>query len=614
VVLSGAAMLLRSALQVVLGGSYPFLLQFLAILAAARFLGLGPALAAMLVALTPSIIGLTNHIQPQQPNGRFVGLTGVVIICALLSWLMDRQGRMRAEVVDSTKLAAERLQQLTIEIAQREREQEFAAQLHAIVESSEDAIISNDLDGIIRSWNHGAEQLFGYPEEAAIGQPISLVVPEERQHEEAGILMRIMEGLPVKHFETVRQHKDGRLIQVSLTISPVRDAEGNVTGASNIARDITERIHFEEQVRQTQKLESLGVLAGGLAHDFNNLLTGVMGNASLAAEELGADHAAAPHLAEILNASERAALLVRQMLAYAGKGRFVMQRLDLSGQISEIAPFIRTSLSSSIRLELELARDLPAVECDASQLQQLVMNLAINAGEAIEGQGTVTITTLARQSDAEPQVILRVKDTGCGMDETTQARIFDPFFTTKFTGRGLGLAAVLGIIRSHKGSIAVDSTPGVGSTFTVVLPATRSTAENSARELNPDLRGNGNVLVVDDEDLVRNMARVALERCGYTVEVADDGAVAVESVAARPSYFDAVLLDLTMPVMGGDQALKEIHAIRADIPVILSSGFSEGEALRRFADRGLSGFLQKPYSASLLARKMKQAIEQRRRQ
>jgi CheY-like chemotaxis protein len=315
-----------------------------------------------------------------------------------------------------------------------------------------------------------------------------------------------------------------------------------------------------------------------------------------------------------LNASERAALLVRQMLAYAGKGRFVMQRLDLSGQISEIAPFIRTSLSSSIKLELELAKDLPAIECDASQLQQLVMNLAINAGEAIEGQGTVTITTLARQSDAEPQVILRVKDTGCGMDETTQARIFDPFFTTKFTGRGLGLAAVLGIIRSHKGSIAVDSTPGVGSTFTVVLPATRSTAENSARELNPDLRGNGNVLVVDDEDLVRNMARVALERCGYTVEVADDGAVAVESVAARPSYFDAVLLDLTMPVMGGDQALKEIHAIRADIPVILSSGFSEGEALRRFADRGLSGFLQKPYSASLLARKMKQAFEQRRRQ
>ncbi len=421
---------------------------------------------------------------------------------AFSSWLLDRQGRMRAEVEDSAKLAAERLEQLTIEIAQREREQEFAAQLHAIVESSEDAIISNDLDGIIRSWNHGAEQLFGYPEEVAIGQPISLVVPDDRQHEETGILMRILEGLPVKHFETVRQHKDGRLIQVSLTISPVRDAKGNVTGASSIARDITERIHFEEQVRQTQKLESLGVLAGGLAHDFNNLLTGVMGNASLAAEELGADHAAAPHLTEILNASERAALLVRQMLAYAGKGRFVMQRLDLSGQISEIAPFIRTSLSSSIKLELELAKDLPAVECDASQLQQLVMNLAINAGEAIGEQGTVTITTFARQSDSEPQVILKVKDTGCGMDETTQARIFDPFFTTKFTGRGLGLAAVLGIIRSHKGSIAVDSTPGVGSTFTVVLPATRSTAENSSRELNPDLRGNGNVLVVDDEDLV----------------------------------------------------------------------------------------------------------------
>ena len=517
---------------------------------------------------------------------------------------------MRMQVNTTTQLAADRLEQLSVEVAQREREQVIAAQLRAIVESSEDAIISKDLDSTIRSWNRGAEQLFGYSESEAIGKPISLVVPEDRLHEEAGILERIRQGLPVKHFETVRQHKDGRLIPVSLTISPVHDGKGNLTGASHIARDISERIRFEEQIRQTQKLESLGVLAGGLAHDFNNLLTGVMGNASLAVEDVGPDSPAVPRLAQIMDASERAALLVRQMLAYAGKGRFVVQRLDLSAQVAEILPLIRTSVSPSVQLDLHLVKDLPAVEADPAQMQQLIMNLVINAGEAVPGHGTVTVTTSTRQSDSELQVILEVKDTGCGMDEETRARIFDPFFTTKFTGRGLGLAAVLGIIRSHNGSISVESAPGVGSVFTVVLPAIASAADSTPRDPHFPLRGHGHVLVVDDEDLVRNMARIALERSGYTVETAPDGAVAVATVAARPTAFDAVLLDLTMPTMGGDEALKEILAIRADLPVILSSGFSEVEALSRFASRGLAGFLQKPYTASALARKMKIAVEE----
>ncbi len=604
-------MLLRHVLDPLLGDHYPFLLQFFAMLAAARFLGFGPGCTALSAALSPSLYVFLRHAQPEPPIARFVGLSGAVLFCLFLIWLLDRQGCMRAEVMRSARLAAERLEQLSVEVAHHERDQEFAAQLRDIVESSDDAIISKDMDGIIQSWNHGAERLFGYSNGETLGQPISLVVPEDRRHEEAGILARIAGGLPVKHFETVRQHKDGRLIHVSLTISPVRDNNGRIVGASHIARDITERIQFEEQLRQGQKLESLGVLAGGLAHDFNNLLTGVMGNASLMAEELGPESTAAPRLAEILTASERAALLVRQMLAYAGKGRFVMQRLDLSAQVAEIAPLIRTSISTSVQLELHLATRLPAVESDASQIQQLIMNLATNAGEAIEGHGTVTITTSARQVGFEHQVCLEVRDTGCGMDAATRARIFDPFFTTKFPGRGLGLAAVLGIIRSHDGSISLESTPGGGSTFTVALPAIPSAADPIPGDPQLDLRGNGHVLVVDDEDLVRNMARTALERCGYTVELASDGLLAVQAVTARPACFDAVLLDLTMPAMNGDEALKEIHAIRSDIPVILSSGFSETEALHRFEHRGLAGFLQKPYTASVLARKVKQAIDRR---
>jgi len=446
-----------------------------------------------------------------------------------------------------------------------------------------------------------------------VGQPISIVMPADRRFEEAGIIQRIREGLPVKHFETVRQHKDGRPIHVSLTISPVRDGTGTVIGASHIARDITERMKLEEQMRQTQKLESLGVLAGGLAHDFNNLLTGVMGNASLVADDLGPDSPSAARLKEILNASERAALLVRQMLAYAGKGRFVTQRIDLSAQIREIVPLIRSSIAPSVQVELKLANDLPPIESDPSQVQQLIMNLAINAGEAIQGHGMVSFTTSMRRSDSEVQVVLEVKDNGCGMDQETCARIFDPFFSTKFTGRGLGLAAVLGIIRSHHGSISVESALGLGSTFTVVLPGAASLAKTApVPELQFEADCDAHVLVVDDEDVVRNMARLALERCGYSVEMASDGALAVAAVAAHPAQFDAVLLDLTMPAMDGDEALREIRAIRADLPVILSSGFSETEALRRFADRGLAGFLQKPYTASALARKMKLAIGVRR--
>jgi nitrogen-specific signal transduction histidine kinase/CheY-like chemotaxis protein len=404
--------------------------------------------------------------------------------------------------------------------------------------------------------------------------------------------------------------KDGREIAVSLTISPILDSRGNVVGVSHIARDVGGRREIEEQIRQTQKLESLGVLAGGLAHDFNNLLTGILGNASLLQEEIDPVHPAQARVREIICAGERAAVLVKQMLAYAGKGRFVVQRLDLSRQISEIVPLIRSSLAPGVQLNLHLSSGLPPVEVDPAQMQQLVMNLAINAAEAIgNGPGTVTISTAPRESDSELQVVVTVADTGCGMDETTKARIFDPFFTTKFTGRGLGLAAVLGIIRGHRGSISVDSRPGQGSTFTVILPAAEL-PELHLRELHADPRGGGAILVVDDEELVRNMVRFSLQRYGYTVETARDGKSAVEIFAARPQAFDAVLLDLTMLVTNGEDAMREVRRIRANVPIILTSGFSEGEAVKRFAHEGVAAFLQKPYTAATLARKLKQALRQ----
>ena len=297
------------------------------------------------------------------------------------------------------------------------------------------------------------------------------------------------------------------------------------------------------------------------------------------------------------------------MLAYAGKGRFVIQRLNLSRQISEIVPLIRASLAPGVRLDLQLHPHLPLVEADPAQMQQLLMNLAINAAEAVgQAAGSVTISTGLREAEAEHQVVLTVADTGCGMDEATKARIFDPFFTTKFTGRGLGLAAVLGIIRAHRGSISVESKPGDGSTFTVVLPACDTAEATDAREPQAELRGHGAILVVDDEELVRNMARFSLQRYGYTVETASDGRRAIEIFSERPQDFDAVLLDLTMPLMNGEDAMRAVRQIRANVPIILSSGFSEAEAVKRYGDAGIAGFVQKPYTATTLARKLKQAL------
>jgi len=608
--LVAGAIAVRFALNPVLGTRLQSFLQFIAVLVVARFLGFGPALAGLILAIAFAVYRRMDA--PDEITSRYwVALAVSIAFCVLIIWLLDRYRRMRLNVADSERLADERLQELGAERIQREREEKYSAQLRAIVESSEDAIVSKSLDGIIQSWNKGAEDLYGYTAEEAIGKPMSLVVPPDRRHEESNIIERIRQGSPFKHFETIRVRKDGKQLDVSLTISPIRDARGQIVGASHIARDIGARKELEEQMRQAQKLESLGVLAGGLAHDFNNLLTGVLGNASLLQEDLDPGHPAQTRVQEIIHASERAAILVKQMLAYAGKGRFIIQQLDLSRQISEIVPLIRASLAPGVQLDLQLAPGLPVVEADPAQMQQLVMNLAINAAEAVGQSGRVTIATEARAADDEPQVVLRVSDTGCGMDEATKARIFDPFFTTKFTGRGLGLAAVLGIIRAHRGSISVESRPGEGSAFNVVLPAAPS-AEPDSREPQAELRGQGAILVVDDEELVRNMARFSLQRYGYSVETVADGQQAIEIFSARPNEFDAVLLDLTMPVMNGEEAMRAVRRVRADVPIILSSGFSELEAIKRFANDGIAGFVQKPYTATTLARKLKQALRHER--
>jgi nitrogen-specific signal transduction histidine kinase/CheY-like chemotaxis protein len=387
-------------------------------------------------------------------------------------------------------------------------------------------------------------------------------------------------------------------------------------------QDITDRKQFEDQLRQTQKLESLGVLAGGIAHDFNNLLVGILGNASLALESLEPSHPARPLLEEVNVASHRAARLTSQMLAYSGKGRFVVQVVDIAELIRETLPLIQAAIPHTVELLLRVTEPSPPVEIDVAQIQQLVMNLVINAAESIpkEQPGVVTVSAsqlivdenylrsagAAQDLQFGPHACIEVRDTGSGMSEETKARIFDPFFTTKFTGRGLGLAAVLGIVRGHHGAIQVDSAPGQGSTFRIFLPAATKARPVAAPDDRQPARpvGEGTVLVVDDEPIVQQVAQQTLRRAGYQVLLAGNGQIALDIFKQRAAEIRVVLLDVTMPVMSGEQTLVELKKIDPDVHVVLSSGFNEVEAIRRFEGRGLAGFIQKPYTAAALVAKI----------
>jgi PAS domain S-box-containing protein len=506
-------------------------------------------------------------------------------------------------------------------------EEQPSAELAAIVESSEDAIISKDLNGRIRTWNAAAERIYGYSAAEAIGRPMTIVLSADRQGEEAEILERLRRGERVSHFETTRLRKDGVTIHVSLTISPVRTRDGRILGASHVARDISEQKKFEQRLRQSQRLESLGVLAGGIAHDFSNLLTGILANASLAAEVLSPGHSAQPFLRDVAAASQRLSDLTRQLLAYAGRGAFAMAPVKISTLVAEIGALIQASIPKHVQVRMALDPDLPAVMGDSSQLQQVVMNLILNGAEAIPDDcpGSVLVSTAYQEIDeayirtaltSDPVqpggfVCLEVHDTGSGMDAETQSRIFDPFFTTKIRGRGLGLAAVLGIVRSHNGFLKVYSQPGKGTTFKVLLPAQERRELPPMESRHEPLRGTGTVLVVDDEEIIRSSAKNVLELFGYRVILAGDGYEAVRIFQQRAGDIDIVLLDLLMPGMNGEATYRNLCLVRPDVRVVLTSGHSDADEQVHFAANSFAGFIRKPYTAVELAQQIKTALAAR---
>ena len=483
--------------------------------------------------------------------------------------------------------------------------------LDSIIESIEDPIFAKDEKGRYLLVNSAEARGVAPTRRQMEGQDDAAFYPPEIAAHNLSTDTEVIETGVSVHYEQEYDNATEGKRTFLIRKAPLIGSDGRPKGVIGVARDISALKRTEEVLREAQKLESVGLLAGGIAHDFNNLLTGVLGNAQLLLErsrEGGVEHASA---LEIKKAAVRASELTHQMLAYSGRGERLRKVIHVPTVTQEVAELLSSSISTKARLDFEVAGEPCNVEADPTQIRQLVMNILTNASEALQGRPGrigVRISSVGREeldegthrhpsrAGRERYVLLEVEDTGVGMDPATQERIFDPFYTTKFDGRGLGLAAVQGIVRSHGGLIEVRSRPGAGSTFRVALPASdRAPDPGTPETVRSRWRGRGTVLVADDEPAVRNLAQAVLGEAGLEVRTAADGLEAVRIFQREADRISAVILDLTTPHLDGHEACRQLRAIRPDVPVILSSGYTERDATREFESSELSGFLQKPY-------------------
>ncbi len=501
----------------------------------------------------------------------------------------------------------------------------LAADLQAILGAFPDLYFWMEQDGTIRRF-HAGMQTYVPPQEF-LNRRMQDVLPGEAGRKIVDAVQKAMSTRTVTEADYSLPMSDG---EHHFTARFVALTDSNMVLAS--ARDISDRVRAEQsrrkletQLQHAQKLESLGVLAGGIAHDFNNLLTSILGYSDLARDALQPDSTPRSYVDEVVKGARRAAELTQQMLAYSGKGKFVVQPLSLSALVEDMGRLLEVSISKKCVLKYHFVPDLPACEADAAQMRQIIMNLIINASEAIgERSGVIAVSTGVIYCDRAylsesylddnlPEGLytyLEVADTGCGMSDETKARLFDPFFTTKFTGRGLGLAAVLGIVRGHHGALKVYSELGTGTTFKVLFPATSDPAHpgTDRAEAASSWRGHGIALIVDDEESVRGLARQMLEKMGFTVLTAVDGRDGVEVFRREHERIRLVLLDMTMPHLDGEQSFREMRRIRTGVPTVLSSGYNEQTATNRFAGKGLAAFIQKPYQYQQLVDVVRKAL------
>jgi hypothetical protein len=520
--------------------------------------------------------------------------------------------------ISDRKRIAEELRRANEELHRRTAEQlgEYRSRLALIIDSSDDAIIGKNLDGTITSWNKGAERIYGYAPEEVIGKHISLLVPSDRPDEIPEILQKIARGESTEHFESVRVTKDGRPLDVSISVSPLRDAKGEIIGASAIARDITAQKRAEGQLHQSQKMEAIGRLAGGVAHDFNNILGIINACTEFLRDRIDPAGEPSLYVENIQKATERGSSLTRQLLAFSRTPVIQPRILDLNERLKDISKLLRPLMGDDVEVLIVSRSPSAVVEADPGQLDQILVNLAVNARDAMPRGGKFILETRAEKFDeafaeqhqamaAGKYVLLAVSDTGSGMDGATASRIFEPFFTTKEVGKGtgLGLATVYGIVKQSAGHILVYSEPGHGTTFKIYLPSADhkiGLASKPEVETVAPKRQGTTILLVEDDEIMRSLTRQLLEEHGYTVIEADDGKSALERVESHPGPIDLLLTDVVMRRMSGPELVERLSASHPNLKVVFMSGYT-GELIaeREVLKRGIT-LLEKPFSRTAL--------------
>ena len=492
--------------------------------------------------------------------------------------------------------------------------------LDLIVNSSQDAIIGKNLDGIVTQWNQGAEHIYGYTAQEMIGRSISVLCPKDLVDEIPAILKQIQQGKRVDYFESIRVTKDGRSLNVSVSVSPILDAEGKVVGASTIARNITGHKKIEDQLRQSQKMEAVGRLAGGVAHDFNNLLGIVTACTELLRGRV--DAGSLEYLDNIREAAKRGASLTRQLLAFGRRQLVQSQVLNLNDRLKDVSKLLGPLMGVDVEIVLLPRSGAAVIEVDPGQLDQIVINLAVNARDAMLRGGKLILETgvvdfdesFARDHSmiAGRYVMLAVSDSGSGMDEATQSRIFEPFFTTKETGKGtgLGLATVYGIVKQSAGHIWVYSEPGRGTTFKIYFPSAEhklGVASEPQAETLPRKREGVTILLTEDDALIRKLTRKMLEDHGYSVLEAEDGKSALEVLASTRAPIDVVLTDVVMKGMGGPELVLRLIDFQPGMKVIYMSGYTGELVANQGLDSGIR-LLEKPFTRAELLKTVDAAL------